>query len=159
MYVYLFLLVLYRTFLVLTICFFFSSRRRHTRCALVTGVQTCALPICGRRWPATGIAARSEACPLNQLGYDPRQLWRQSTCAIFAQDEVGPREGVGLYKIQNGGVHARAFRFQSVENVAGARPLLAVHDAKKRAVAIGDSFDLQFAVHQDRKSTSLNSSH
>src|SRR3546814_14878911 len=35
----------------MTIClcvvrlFFFSSRRRHTRCALVTGVQTCALPI------------------------------------------------------------------------------------------------------------------
>src|SRR3546814_10315518 len=32
--------------------FFFSSRRRHTRCALVTGVQTCALPIssaAGRR--------------------------------------------------------------------------------------------------------------
>src|SRR3546814_19491582 len=29
--------------------FFFASRRRHTRCALVTGVQTCALPIC----PAT----------------------------------------------------------------------------------------------------------
>src|SRR3546814_20625802 len=28
--------------------FFFSSRRRHTRCALVTGVQTCALPIFGR---------------------------------------------------------------------------------------------------------------
>src|SRR3546814_6979848 len=25
--------------------FFFASRRRHTRCALVTGVQTCALPI------------------------------------------------------------------------------------------------------------------
>src|SRR3546814_14635846 len=36
--------------------FFFSSRRRHTRCALVTGVQTCALPIwmqlqeLGLRW-------------------------------------------------------------------------------------------------------------
>src|SRR3546814_15021096 len=32
--------------------FFFSSRRRHTRCALVTGVQTCALPISGDagRW-------------------------------------------------------------------------------------------------------------
>src|SRR3546814_13279764 len=27
----------------------FSSRRRHTRCALVTGVQTCALPICAYR--------------------------------------------------------------------------------------------------------------
>src|SRR3546814_10181229 len=31
--------------LFLVVDFFFSSRRRHTRCALVTGVQTCALPI------------------------------------------------------------------------------------------------------------------
>src|SRR3546814_3576181 len=31
--------------MVLDCLFFFSSRRRHTRCALVTGVQTCALPI------------------------------------------------------------------------------------------------------------------
>src|SRR3546814_2670081 len=30
---------------VVRLSFFFSSRRRHTRCALVTGVQTCALPI------------------------------------------------------------------------------------------------------------------
>src|SRR3546814_13315313 len=30
------------------VMFFFSSRRRHTRCALVTGVQTCALPISRR---------------------------------------------------------------------------------------------------------------
>src|SRR3546814_2452459 len=30
---------------VVFVFFFFSSRRRHTRCALVTGVQTCALPI------------------------------------------------------------------------------------------------------------------
>src|SRR3546814_20792262 len=35
------LLILLTTF----VFFFFSSRRRHTRCALVTGVQTCALPI------------------------------------------------------------------------------------------------------------------
>src|SRR3546814_5784756 len=32
--------------------FFFSSRRRHTSCALVTGVQTCARPICGHWNPA-----------------------------------------------------------------------------------------------------------
>src|SRR3546814_10109680 len=31
---------------VVSVLFFFSSIRRHTRCALVTGVQTCALPIC-----------------------------------------------------------------------------------------------------------------
>src|SRR3546814_10844297 len=53
-------------------CFFFSSRRRHTRCALVTGVQTCALPICallgyacircGARYPAE-LAIDSRGCP------------------------------------------------------------------------------------------------
>src|SRR3546814_8356878 len=32
---------------VLVLLFVFSGRRRHTRCALVTGVQTCALPIFG----------------------------------------------------------------------------------------------------------------
>src|SRR3546814_2349266 len=41
---------MYVEFGLLLVCFgvsvfFFSSRRRHTRCALVTGVQTCALPI------------------------------------------------------------------------------------------------------------------
>src|SRR3546814_3319772 len=34
-----------RFFMLCSFFFFFSSRRRHTRCALVTGVQTCALPI------------------------------------------------------------------------------------------------------------------
>src|SRR3546814_11086556 len=37
--------------------FFFSSRRRHTRCALVTGVQTCALPIWN--WLKAGPTART----------------------------------------------------------------------------------------------------
>src|SRR3546814_11948436 len=42
-------MLLYYVYNMLLSClflFFFSSRRRHTRCALVTGVQTCALPIC-----------------------------------------------------------------------------------------------------------------
>src|SRR3546814_19021330 len=38
-------MLLYSMFFMLFLLFFFSSRRRHTRCALVTGVQTCALPI------------------------------------------------------------------------------------------------------------------
>src|SRR3546814_1646580 len=46
---------------VLLVCilfFFFSSRRRHTRCALVTGVQTCALPI------FSGVGAHDDALQL-----------------------------------------------------------------------------------------------
>src|SRR3546814_20352816 len=41
---------------------FFSSRRRHTRCALVTGVQTCALPIyvCGGRAKVQAIHRRAQ---------------------------------------------------------------------------------------------------
>src|SRR3546814_12478322 len=52
---------------ILFFIFFFSSRRRHTGCALVTGVQTCALPIYGgkghqgaRGMPESGrVAARA----------------------------------------------------------------------------------------------------
>src|SRR3546814_6012396 len=41
--------------------FFFSSRRRHTSCALVTGVQTCALPILGQHWPIRPPTVRTGA--------------------------------------------------------------------------------------------------
>src|SRR3546814_10005165 len=53
-------------------CFFFSSRRRHTRCALVTGVQTCALPICLKGRPVIllgeGAAAAAKARLLDRAG-------------------------------------------------------------------------------------------
>src|SRR3546814_2628304 len=55
--------------------FFFSSRRRHTRCALVTGVQTCALPIfChtdSRLLIFTGVASPTSTDP---TGPAPRKL-------------------------------------------------------------------------------------
>src|SRR3546814_4330579 len=44
-------------------CFFFSSRRRHTRCALVTGVQTCALPISWEEVPETAAPTLSHSTP------------------------------------------------------------------------------------------------
>src|SRR3546814_3257671 len=57
--------------------FFFSSRRRHTRCALVTGVQTCALPIFlaerireGIR-EAGGIAIEFPVHPIQETGKRP----------------------------------------------------------------------------------------
>src|SRR3546814_1909860 len=63
----------------LTLCyffFFFSSRRRHTRCALVTGVQTCALPISPVSQPQRfrGIPARplsTGAAPPHYLTFNP----------------------------------------------------------------------------------------
>src|SRR3546814_9514742 len=45
----------------LILFFFFSSRRRHTRCALVTGVQTCALPI--------SVTAGSRQGEVQRFGY------------------------------------------------------------------------------------------
>src|SRR3546814_10237123 len=52
--------------------FFFSSRRRHTRCALVTGVQTCALPISReRRVDATAAHwSANDLADLNTLAVD-----------------------------------------------------------------------------------------
>src|SRR3546814_3738988 len=59
-------------------CFFFSSRRRHTRCALVTGVQTCALPIYDAMKVAAAEAlaklARSEVPDEVAASYSGRQL-------------------------------------------------------------------------------------
>src|SRR3546814_10083354 len=49
------------------LCFFFSSRRRHTRWALVTGVQTCALPI------YTDQSLRA-ATPLEKFGDNPGKV-------------------------------------------------------------------------------------
>src|SRR3546814_15675939 len=51
--------------------FVFSSRRRHTRCALVTGVQTCALPIYPDRralFGPRGDRHAGLAQPIGQLG-------------------------------------------------------------------------------------------
>src|SRR3546814_12776357 len=61
--------------------FFFSSRRRHTRCALVTGVQTCALPI--SRLKATACSV----CPDGKLN--------SSSGAIHARMRTSAANGRG----------------------------------------------------------------
>src|SRR3546814_10286782 len=72
--------------------FFFSSRRRHTSCALVTGVQTCALPISGgARGGAQGVVAYraerrsrldrgAEALPHGDGRFRRAALTRQGQC-------------------------------------------------------------------------------
>src|SRR3546814_20218145 len=57
---------------------FFSSRRRHTRCALVTGVQTCALPISRMGAPALARIEREGTFVkgLHSIGeLDPSRRW------------------------------------------------------------------------------------
>src|SRR3546814_13454240 len=97
--------------LVTCVCYavlcFFSSRRRHTICALVTGVQTCALPIChvsrrDRRAGRYGGAVRAAAAPLHPgaaardpgaLAAPPRHDGKpQGRCAVA----VGAAAGLPL---------------------------------------------------------------
>src|SRR3546814_6427455 len=56
--------------------FFFSSRRRHTRCALVTGVQTCALPIFSAAPVPAPAAAPDTAAQAGQ------PLYRQASAPV-----------------------------------------------------------------------------
>src|SRR3546814_4145862 len=60
--------------------FFFSSRRRHTSCALVTGVQTCALPISpAARMPQFGRAIIKERAAHLRTACETRKTaWMQS---------------------------------------------------------------------------------
>src|SRR3546814_6478439 len=60
--------------------FFFSSRRRHTSCALVTGVQTCALPICDNLHLSEAGMAQAAARVARAAGalfYDTELEWRR----------------------------------------------------------------------------------
>src|SRR3546814_6182030 len=59
--------------------FFFSSRRRHTRCALVTGVQTCALPIYDSE---TGFGVIRQAAAGGCIAFHPAWLLFRKACRL-----------------------------------------------------------------------------
>src|SRR3546814_1063087 len=62
----------------IVIIFFFSSRRRHTRCALVTGVQTCALPIFESLLPCSShLQYSGTSTPMAMNRQQKRMLQRQ----------------------------------------------------------------------------------
>src|SRR3546814_9909623 len=85
--------------LIIACNFFFSSRRRHTRCALVTGVQTCALPISFApiflpRRPAASCSPPPPRCP-------GRECSRPSPPAEPPMIEFGHLTHVGLRRELN----------------------------------------------------------
>src|SRR3546814_2195356 len=80
---------------VIVLLFFFSSRRRHTRCALVTGVQTCALPISGGHaydWDAEFLVVSSPGPTQQQRN---ATAWRRFVVAPIALVD-DDRTNVGL---------------------------------------------------------------
>src|SRR3546814_2870980 len=114
--------------------FFLASRRRHTRCALVTGVQTCALPI---SLPMVAIPLALTAQPAMARDADQRtyHLPAQSLAAAL-----------------------RAVAALSGRSIVAPAALI----ADRQAPALDDDFTTESAVTallRDRKSTRLNSSH
>src|SRR3546814_1002618 len=96
------------------VLFFFSSRRRHTRCALVTGVQTCALPIFSAWSPllhAAGVTVadgsgrieawtqlRGHRVAAVTADAQLQDMWLQG--APLAKGETPPRIDVGGLQLQ-----------------------------------------------------------
>src|SRR3546814_16816903 len=93
------------------VCFFFTSRRRHTRCALVTGVQTCALPILAKGYGHGPSPETQELQPLQRR----RILYRRDRGIHPAQDRAG--DG-GMARRRHAGTgqgrHGRAAERKSV---------------------------------------------
>src|SRR3546814_2633702 len=76
--------------------FCFSSRRRHTRCALVTGVQTCALPIWSRQCAEKSNGKALILTPLAVARQIEREgkRWGYQIRVIREQSEAG--EGINV---------------------------------------------------------------
>src|SRR3546814_3962572 len=110
---------------------FISSRRRHTRCALVTGVQTCALPIWALHRRSSGIPARAAA----------NRRWRRPEAAGAYRTLFLPRK--------------RESRIASVDACDSGFPLSREHGSAMLfpAVATGERGDAACAV--DRGAVAL----
>src|SRR3546814_8061269 len=110
--------------------FFLSSRRRHTRCALVTGVQTCALPIlCGLNDElenAFRLLARGEADRLGNA--HARVLWA---------DDLGPTgDHARLDEAESAKCRAPDLRHQVTDRPRTA-PARALIEPRRLALASG----------------------
>src|SRR3546814_2247683 len=104
--------------------FFLSSRRRHTRCALVTGVQTCALPIF-----AADDDGLLEVAAVG-AGRGGSRAGRRHAAVVAV---VGVAPGDGLADRRGGGLLVGALRLLAVDRVHGAADLAADEGAEQGA--------------------------
>src|SRR3546814_7340416 len=153
--------------------FFFSSRRRHTRCALVTGVQTCALPIYEAdailpRFAQPDDTARADVDPgaadfverIEAVLKCPRRddilvILRARVDIMVVIIEPGDRERLRLFLGQHpqrhAGFHAHLAHALHHLDDRGHVAVLGVAPGGAHADAL--------RARIDRKSTRLNSSH
>src|SRR3546814_10088271 len=89
------MLALLFSVLCMHLSFFFSSRRRHTRCALVTGVQTCALPI---SWAAAAPGSVRRASAAVPRGTAYHSLLRSRVGGVFFVDDRVALVSGGLHR-------------------------------------------------------------
>src|SRR3546814_3255849 len=68
---------------VIIMYFFFSGRRRHTRCALVTGVQTCALPISLLVFMGLYVRLRIQETPAFQKAIEQQERVRMPMMSVL----------------------------------------------------------------------------
>src|SRR3546814_11216149 len=79
--------------------FFFSSRRRHTRCALVTGVQTCALPICPGGSLISSTTSRGNPSRVAASTTAEASGWREYCSRLPASPRISSRVNPGAQLI------------------------------------------------------------
>src|SRR3546814_5790245 len=147
------------------VLFFYSRRRRHTRCALVTGVQTCALPILVAALPPEGIAILNTDDPL---------VWAMREDCQARIGSYGFAEGADLqaYDIQGDWPQRLSFTVRHkgeehrVETQFCGRhwvtsTLAALATGVAAGVPLAQAVKIVSTVKpaRDRKSTRLNSSH
>src|SRR3546814_7424250 len=127
--------------------FFFSSIRRHTRCALVTGVQTCALPIL------------ILVCVKTDTEVQP--AWKGVSIVLVEADREGFQRGRNLDKIGQDEADTSELFFNDVsvpitnclgEEGQGFIYLMSELPQARLSIAVS-------AQASARKSTRLNSSH
>src|SRR3546814_4254562 len=114
--------------------YFFSSRRRHTRCALVTGVQTCALPI------FTLPNSRTHEAEADRIGVE-----------LAARAGYDPRAAVTLWQ-----------KMGALSQGSAPPEFLSTHpSAASRSADLTEAANKVMPLYRqaDRKSTRLNSSH
>src|SRR3546814_5979324 len=133
-----------------SLLFFFASRRRHTRCALVTGVQTCALPICrAQELDELGDRLQAQQAQLEQLREEQEQ-------ALSDLKDQHAQRGDVLVKLKSRLSGESDNLAQLKDDERSIRQLI---ESLKKTLA-----DLPPNVSPsdkplDRKSTRLNSSH